>query len=149
MAFVRRRFVSAIVVDGVLVSFILVAGLMHAVSRGHHDSVERSAIRPLIGHTLHAFIGLVGAVGVSVPVASAPSRTLKWLAPLAMVADTLALGAQARSAALDDETLNEFTVFSLLAILLAVSAINVYWAASAELATFGSLRIATARDYDA
>jgi len=149
MAFVRRRFVSSIILDGVLVMMVVVAGLMHAVSRGHEDAEERSGVRPLLGHSTHAFIGLVGAAGVAVPVASAPSRVLRRLAPVAFVGDVLAVGAQVRLASTDDDTLNEFAVFALLGTTLAVSALNIYWASSCELATFGSLHVDAARDYDA
>lgn len=165
MALVRRRFVAAIIIDAVFLAFVVVSALVHALSDGHRDAEERSATAPFAWHGVHAFIGLVGFAAIVVPAASAPARALTWLAAPAAIADVVAASTQvraaldearARTSASDDESsssssstpLTEYNVFALLAAMLALSALNVYWSARAELATFGSTNTTDTRFAD-
>ena len=140
MALVRRRFVAAIIVDAVFLAFVVLSALVHALSRGHRDADDRSAIAPFAAHALHAATGLVGLVAIVVPAASAPSATLVGLAPLAGLGDAAAAVAQARQALVErhasSSSLSEYTLFAALALMLLASSANLYWTARLERATF-------------
>jgi hypothetical protein len=124
--------------DSVFLSFIILSALLHALSRGHHDTEDRPAIAPFAWHSLHAAVGLCGFVSIIIPAAQTPSQTLVWLAPLAAVGDILAISVQVRYSLIDQSMLNEYTIFAILATTLAFSAVNVYWAACRERATFST-----------
>lgn len=152
MAQVRQRFTAAIVLDAVFVCFILLSGLVHALSRGHEDGERRAAAGPFIGHLGHGAIGLAGLVAIAMPVASLPVRVLTFVAPASFVGDVLAFGAQLELCAAEDETLNEYALFAVLAVSLAASALSVYWASRRELSTFNVAvfdRVSTARQHRA
>jgi len=136
MARIRRLFVSAILIDAVVASYVLLAALLHSVSSSRRDHTdERAEMAPFIGHALHAFIGVLGLGAIRLPGSSFFARALRPVAAGAFVGDSVALAMHATS--LSTERLaDECAVYTLIAALLAASALNVYVRSSGELTTF-------------
>jgi len=136
MARIRRLFVSAILIDAVVSSYVLLAALLHAVASSRRDHVdERAEMAPFIGHALHAFIGVLGLGAIRLPGSSFFARALRPVAVVAFVGDALALSLHVSSLSME-RLADECAVYTLIAALLAASALNVYVRSSGELATF-------------
>jgi len=134
MARIRRQFVGSIVIDGIMTSYIVWAGLLHAVSSARHDHVdERPEMAPFLAHLGHGFIALFGMTGIWMPGLSFSARTLRPTAILTFFGDVIAATLHATSLS---SAASECSVYLFLAILLALSSINVYWRSSRELSTF-------------
>jgi len=142
MAIVRRRFVGSILIDAVLTSYIVLAGLLHTVATDTAHRGSRGEMSPFVAHIGHGFIGLFGVIGIYLSSTSVPSRSLKLIAPLAFIGDFVAILVHTVTLTTESDSGGgsaETAVYTLLSSLLAVSTINVYWASSNELKTFGTL----------
>ena len=136
MARIRRLFVSAIIVDAVATSYVVLAALLHAVSSSRRDHIdERAEMAPFIGHLGHVFVGMLGLGAIRLPGSSFFARALRPVAAATAFGDVVATSAHVVSLSVD-RLADECAVYTLIAVLLAMSAINVYVRATAELSTF-------------
>lgn len=148
MARLRRRFVGSLVVDGVATSYLVLAALLHATrtrecptnatgtsGAGDTDGVGAPEMAPFIGHIGHGFIALLGLGGIWLPGSSFFPRALRLFAMAAFFGDAVSVATHAMTLSAE-RMMDDCAVYTLLAILLAASALNVYWTSTGELSTF-------------